>query len=73
MRWLIAATVACTVGAAALIALAAGSRLAIFGAICLGGTAFVLAISAAFYAIGRSEDRERARARSVRQPDERAG
>lgn len=59
MRWLVIATVACIVACAALIAVD-GSDLVTFAGIALGGIAFVLVLSAAFYAIGRSEDRDRA-------------
>jgi ABC-type transport system involved in cytochrome bd biosynthesis fused ATPase/permease subunit len=60
MRALIAATVACIV-LSVVVALVTTSDLGTAVAITLGGTAFVLVISAAFYAVGRSEDRERAR------------
>jgi hypothetical protein len=60
MRWLVIATVACIVGCAALIAVD-GSDLVTFAGIALGGIAFVLVLSGAFYAIGRAEDRDRAR------------
>ena len=59
MRWLVIATVACIVGCAVLLALN-GSELLTAAAIVLGGIAFVLVLAAAFYAVGRSEDRERA-------------
>lgn len=59
MRWLLIAGVACIVGCAVLIAVG-GSSLVTFLGISLGGIAFVLVLSAVFYAIGRSEDRERA-------------
>ncbi len=59
MRWLLIAIGACIVGCAVLIALG-GSSLTTFLGISLGGIAFVLVLSAVFYAIGRSEDRERA-------------
>lgn len=59
MRWLLIAAGACIIGCAILIA-AGGSSLVTFLGISLGGIAFVLALSAAFYAIGRAEDRERA-------------
>ena len=59
MRWLLAAIVACIAGCALLLALA-GSTLVTAGGIVLGGTAFTLVLAAVFYAIGRSEDRERA-------------
>lgn len=60
MRALLAATVACIV-LAIVVALATTSDLGTAVAIALGGTAFVLLISAAFYAVGRSEERARAR------------
>jgi ABC-type transport system involved in cytochrome bd biosynthesis fused ATPase/permease subunit len=60
MRGLLAATVACIV-LAVVVALVTTSDLGTAVAITLGGTAFVLVISTAFYAVGRSEDRERAR------------
>jgi len=59
MRWLIIAIAACIAGCALLIALN-GSQIMTAAAIVLGGTAFVLVLAAAFYAVGRSEDRERA-------------
>jgi hypothetical protein len=59
MRWLVIATVACVLGCAVLLALD-GSELLTAMAIALGGIAFVLVLSGGFYAIGRSEDRERA-------------
>jgi len=59
MRWLLVATGACIIGCAVLIAVG-GSSLVTFLGISLGGIAFVLVLSAVFYAIGRSEDRERA-------------
>ncbi|HEX8156939.1 MAG TPA: hypothetical protein VF526_06090 [Solirubrobacteraceae bacterium] len=68
MRWLVAATVACIAGAAVLLALK-GSQIVTAAGIVLGGTAFVLVLSAGFYAVGRSEDRERA-ARHGGGPDE---
>ena len=51
---------ACIAGCAVLIAVD-GSDFLTFAGIALGGIAFVLVLSAAFYAIGRSEDRDRAR------------
>ena len=60
MRALIAATVACIV-LSVVVALVTTSDLGTAVAITLGGTAFVLVVSTAFYAVGRSEDRERAR------------
>jgi hypothetical protein len=59
MRWLVVATVACIAGCALLLALH-GSHLMTATAIVLGGTAFVLVLAMVFYAVGRSEDRERA-------------
>lgn len=59
MRWLLVATGACIVGCVVLIA-AGGSTLVTFLGISLGGIAFVLVLSAVFYAVGRAEDRERA-------------
>ncbi|MFP5364980.1 MAG: hypothetical protein ACLGI5_19875 [Thermoleophilia bacterium] len=59
MRWLIVATAACIVGCALLIAFGSSS-MATFLGISLGGIAFVLVLAAVFYAIGRSEDRDRA-------------
>ena len=59
MRWLAIATVACIAACAVLIAWNA-SALMIGAGIVLGGTAFVLVLAIVFYAVGRSEDRERA-------------
>ena len=59
MRWLLIAIVACIAGCALLLALT-GSTIATAAGIVLGGTAFTLMLAAVFYAIGRSEDRERA-------------
>ena len=59
MRWLVVATLACIAGCALLLALQ-GSQLMTAAAIVLGGTAFVLVLAVVFYAVGRSEDRERA-------------
>lgn len=59
MRWLLIAIVACIAGCALLLAVA-GSNIVTAAGIVLGGTAFTLVLAAAFYAIGRSEDRERA-------------
>ena len=59
MRWLLIAIVACTAACALLVALQ-GSQLVTGAGIALGGTAFVLVLAAVFYAVGRSEDRERA-------------
>lgn len=59
MRGLLVAVAACIVGCAVLIAVGGSSVVTFFG-IALGGIAFVLVLAAVFYAIGRSEDRERA-------------
>ena len=59
MRWLLVAIAVCIVACAVLIALQ-GSSLVTGAGIVLGGTAFVLVLAAVFYAVGRSEDRERA-------------
>ena len=59
MRWLAVATVVCIAACAVLIAWNA-SELMIGAGIVMGGTAFVLVLAIAFYAVGRSEDRERA-------------
>lgn len=59
MRWLILATVACIIGCAVLLALGSSSLTTFLG-ISLGGIAFVLVLATVFYAVGRSEDRERA-------------
>ncbi|MDP1847550.1 MAG: hypothetical protein Q8K79_07150 [Solirubrobacteraceae bacterium] len=59
MRWLLVAIGVCVAGCALLIALQ-GSQLMMGAGIALGGTAFVLVLAAVFYAVGRSEDRERA-------------
>ena len=59
MRWLIVAIAACIAGCALLLALQ-GSQILTAAGIVLGGTAFVLVLAAVFYAVGRSEDRERA-------------
>jgi hypothetical protein len=59
MRWLLVATAACIIGCAVLIVIG-GSSLVLFLGISLGGIAFVLVLAAVFYAVGRSEDRERA-------------
>ena len=59
MRGLVVATVACIAGCALLIALQ-GPDLMTAAGIVLGGTAFVLVLAIVFYAVGRSEDRERA-------------
>lgn len=65
VRWLLAATGACLLGCAVLIAVG-GSDFVTFVGIALGGIAFVLLLSAVFYAIGCSEDRERAERESGR-------
>jgi hypothetical protein len=65
MRWLLIATVACIAGCALLLALN-GSDIVTFVAIALGGTAFVLVLAAAFYAVGRSEDRARSAEQAAR-------
>ena len=59
MRWLLVAIVACIAGCVLLLALAS-SNLVTAGGIVLGGTAFTLVLAAVFYAVGRSEDRDRA-------------
>jgi len=59
MRWLIVAIAACIAGCALVLALK-GSQILTAAGIVLGGTAFVLVLAAVFYAVGRSEDRERA-------------
>lgn len=59
MRWLLVAIAVCIAGCALLIALES-SQLMLGAGIVLGGTAFVLVLAAVFYAVGRSEDRERA-------------
>jgi ABC-type transport system involved in cytochrome bd biosynthesis fused ATPase/permease subunit len=59
MRWLVVATLACIAGCALLLALSSSDIVTATG-IVLGGIAFVLVLAAAFYAVGRSEDRERA-------------
>jgi drug/metabolite transporter (DMT)-like permease len=59
MRWLLVATLACIAGCALLLGFAS-SRLLTAVAIVLGGIAFVLVLCAAYYVVGRSEDRERA-------------
>jgi hypothetical protein len=65
MRWLLIATVACIAGCALLLAVN-GSDVVTFAGIALGGTAFVLVLAAAFYAVGRSEDRARIAERVTR-------
>jgi hypothetical protein len=65
MRWLLIATVACIAGCALLLALN-GSDIVTFVGIALGGTAFVLVLAAAFYAVGRSEDRARSAEQAAR-------
>ena len=59
MRALLIAIAVCIAGSVAAIAVG-GSNLVTFLGISLGGIAFVLVLAAVFYAIGRSEDRERA-------------
>lgn len=59
MRGLLIAIAVCIVGCAILIAVG-GSDFVTFVGIALGGIAFVLVLAAVFYAVGRSEDRERA-------------
>ena len=59
MRWLLVAIAVCIAACAVLIALQ-GSQLVTGAGIVLGGTAFVLVLATVFYAVGRSEDRERA-------------
>lgn len=66
MRWLLVATVACIAGCAVLLALD-GSKVVTFAGIALGGIAFVLVLAAAFYAVGRSEDRARIAERVARE------
>ncbi len=63
MRWLVIAIAACLVGCAVLLVLN-GPELLTATAIVLGGIAFVLVLAAGFYAVGRSEDRERAALKS---------
>jgi hypothetical protein len=59
MRWLLVATLACIAGCAALLALGTSDLVTAIGT-ALGGIAFVLVLAAVFYAVGRSEDKERA-------------
>jgi len=59
MRWLLVATLACIAGCTVLLAVH-GSDIVTAAGIVLGGIAFVLVLAAVFYAVGRSEDRERA-------------
>ena len=59
MRGLLIAIALCIAGCVAAIAVG-GSNLVTFLGISLGGIAFVLVLAAVFYAVGRSEDRERA-------------
>ncbi len=59
MRWLVVAALAC-IGACVVLLAWGGSDLVTGAGIVLGGTAFVLILAIAFYAVGRSEDRERA-------------
>jgi hypothetical protein len=65
MRWLVVAIAVCIAGCAVLLALA-GSDAVTFAGIALGGIAFVLVLAAAFYAVGRSEDRARSTDRAAR-------
>lgn len=58
-RGLLLATGACILGCGVLIAIGDSSLMTFLG-ISLGGIAFVLVLSTVFYAVGRSEDRERA-------------
>lgn len=67
MRGLLVAIAACIVGCAVLIAVGGSSVVTFFG-IALGGIAFVLVLAAVFYAIGRSEDRERAEREAAQGP-----
>jgi hypothetical protein len=60
MRALLGAVAACVV-LAVVVGVAVRSDVGTFVSITLGGTAFVLLLAAAFYAVGRSEDRARAR------------
>src|SRR5262245_43573544 len=60
MRGLVTATLVCAVSAAILFAIQ-GPVLVTAIAIVLAGVALVLLVSTGFYAIGRSEDRERER------------
>ena len=59
LRGLLIAIGVCIAGCAVLLAVG-GSNIVTFIAISLGGIAFVLVLAAVFYAVGRSEDRERA-------------
>lgn len=59
MRWLVIATLVLVAACVVLIAVG-GPTLVIASGIVAGGTAFVLLLAIAFYAVGRSEDRERA-------------
>jgi len=59
MRWLTIAIVVCIAACVVLVAWNA-SELMMGAGIVMGGTAFVLVLAIAFYAVGRSEDRERA-------------
>jgi len=68
MRWLTLAIVACIAACAVLVAWNA-SELMMGAGIVMGGTAFVLVLAIAFYAVGRSEDRERERAARESGPD----
>lgn len=58
MRGLLIAIALCIAGSIAAIAVGE-SNLVTFLGISLGGIAFVLVLAAVFYAVGRSEDRER--------------
>lgn len=62
MRGLFGAVAACIV-LAIVLGITTSSDFGTAAAITLGGTAFVLLISGAFYAVGRSEDRDRDRGR----------
>ena len=59
MRWLFIATVAFIAACVVLVAWSASELMIGAGIVC-GGTAFVLVLVISFYAVGRSEDRERA-------------
>jgi cyanate permease len=59
MRWLVIATVAFIAACVVLIAWSASDLMILAGIFC-GGTAFVFVLAMSFYAVGRSEDRERA-------------
>ena len=68
MRLVLAAAAGCVV-VAIVLGVVTSSRAASAVAIALGGTAFVLLISAAFLAVGQSEDRARARDAAERPPE----